>query len=123
MHEKTCIPFLLMYTRLKFVQGDYYMNNKNTGMIATIAAVVLCGCPGLFLCLFGAVTSAGMMPYTTEVNGVSSSGTLPVGAGLGMLCFALIFILIPVGVGFFTMRKKPGDVVAESSEPTPPTAS
>lgn len=98
------------------------MNNKNTGMIATIAAVVLCGCPGLFLCLFGAFTSAGMMPYSTEVNGVSNSGTLPVGAGLGMLCVALIFILIPVAVGFFTLRKKPGDVV-ESSEPTPPTAS
>ena len=30
------------------------MDNKNTGMIATIAAVVLCGCPGLFMCFFGA---------------------------------------------------------------------
>jgi hypothetical protein len=99
------------------------MNNKNTGMIATIAAVVLCGCPGLFLCLFGAVTSAGMMPYSTEVNGVSNSGTLSPGVGITMLCFSLIFILIPVAVGFFTLRKKPGDVVLEGSETTPPSAS
>ena len=26
------------------------MDKKTTGMIATIAAVVLCGCPGLFMC-------------------------------------------------------------------------
>lgn len=83
------------------------MNNKNTGIIATIAAVFLCGCPGLFLCIFGAVTATGNMPYNTEVNGVSNSGLLPSSYGIAMLCFALILILIPVGVGFFTLRKKP----------------
>lgn len=84
------------------------MNNKNTGMIATIATVLLCGCPGLFLCIFGAVTATGNMPYTTELNGVSNSGVMPASYGVAMLCFALIFILIPVAVGFFTRRKKPG---------------
>ncbi len=83
------------------------MNNKNTGMIATIASVLLCGCPGLFLCIFGAITATGNMPYSTELNGVSNSGTLPSTAGFAMLCLALIFILIPVAVGFFTLRKKP----------------
>ena len=33
--------------------------NKNTGILATLAAVVLCGCPGLFLCLFGGITATG----------------------------------------------------------------
>jgi len=89
------------------------MQNKNTGIIATIAAVVLCGCPGLFLCIFGAVTATGNMPFTTEVNGINNSGTLPPTAGFVMLCFALIFILIPVGVGFFTLRKKPEATVEE----------
>jgi len=83
------------------------MNNKNTGMIATIATVVLCGCPGLLLCIFGAVAATGNMPFSTEVNGVSNSGTLPSSFGFVMLCLSLIFILIPVGVGFFTLRKKP----------------
>jgi hypothetical protein len=83
------------------------MNNRNTGLIATIAAAVLCGCPGLFLCIFGAVTATGNMPYSTEINGVSDSGVLPSTYGFGMLCLSLILILIPVAVGFFTLRKKP----------------
>ena len=93
------------------------MNNKNTGIIATVAAVFLCGCPGLFLCIFGAVTATGNMPYNTEVNGVSNSGILPSSYGIAMLCFALILILIPVGVGFFTLRKKP-----ETPQDLPPVS-
>ena len=75
------------------------MNNKNTGMIATIAAVVLCGCPGLFLCLFGALTATG--------NGTFNNSSLSPSVGFVLLWLSLIFILIPVGVGFFTLRKKP----------------
>ncbi len=97
------------------------MNNKNTGMIATIAAVVLCGCPGLLMCIFGAVTATGNMPYTTELNGVSGSGTMPAGIGFAMLCISLISILIPIAVGFFMLRKKPEEVVT-SSEPLPPVS-
>ena len=96
------------------------MNNKNTGIIATIASVLLCGCPGLFLCIFGAVTATGSMPYNTQVNGVSNSGTLPSTVGFVMLCLSLIFILIPIGVGFFTLRKKPETVAP--SEPIPPAS-
>ena len=81
--------------------------NRNTSIIATVAAVVLCGCPGLFLCIFGAITATGNMPYSTEVNGVSNSGVLPSTYGFVMLCLALILILIPAAVGFFTLRKKP----------------
>ena len=61
------------------------MNNKNTGIIATVATVLLCGCPGLFLCIFGAITATGNMPYSTEVNGVSNTGVLPSTYGFGML--------------------------------------
>jgi hypothetical protein len=94
--------------------------NKNTGMIATIAAVVLCGCPGLFMCIFGAITATGNMPYTTELNGVSNSGTMPASAGIAMLCFSLILIIIPIAVGFFTLRKKPEAVT--TNEPIPPAS-
>ncbi len=73
--------------------------NRNTGMIATIASVVLCGCPGLFMCLFGALTAAG--------RGTFNDSNLPPTVGFVLLCFSLIMILIPVGVGFFTLRKKP----------------
>ena len=88
------------------------MNNKNTGMIATIAAVVLCGCPGLFMCLFGALTAAGQGSFNDQ--------SLSPGVGVALVCVALIFILIPVAVGFFTLRKKPAE--STDSSPTPPTS-
>jgi integral membrane sensor domain MASE1 len=73
--------------------------NRTTGIIATIAAVVLCGCPGLFLCLFGAITATG--------NGTFNDQSLSPTVGFVLVCLSLILILIPVGVGFFTLRKKP----------------
>ncbi len=85
------------------------MNNKNTGMISTIAAVLLCGCPGLFMCLFGALTASG--------NGTFNDASLAPGVGVALICVALIFILIPVGVGFFTLRKKP----EAANDVTPPS--
>ena len=83
------------------------MDQKTKGIIATGAAVVLCGCPGLFLCIFGALSAAGIMPYNTNVNGATSSGTVPPTVGFVLLCLSLIFIAIPIVVGFMTMRKKP----------------
>ena len=75
------------------------MGNKNAGMIATIAAVFLCGCPGLFLCLFGAITAAG--------KGTFNDSNLSPSVGIGLLCFSLLLVLIPVIVGLVTLRKKP----------------
>ena len=89
------------------------MNNKNTGMIATVAAVFLCGCPGLFMCLFGAITATG--------NGTFNDASLSPAVGIALVCVALIFILIPVGVGFFTLRKKP-NAMSANDEPLPPTS-
>ena len=91
------------------------MNNKNTGMIATIAAVVLCGCPGLFMCLFGAITATG--------NGSFNDASLSPSVGIALVCVALIFVLIPVVVGFITLRKKPEVAAPVGNEPTPPSAS
>ena len=88
------------------------MNNKNTGMIATIAAVLLCGCPGLFLCLFGAITATG--------NGTFNDASLSPTVGYVLVCLSLVFVLIPVGVGFFTLRKKPES--SGPNEPLPPAS-
>lgn len=91
------------------------MNNKNTGMIATIAAVVLCGCPGLFMCLFGALTAAG--------QGTFNEAALSPTVGIALICVALIFILIPIAVGFFTLRKKPvAAPIPSSDEPFSPAS-
>ncbi len=95
------------------------MDARTKGILATVASVILCGCPGLVLCIFGGLVAAGA-PVNTELNGVSSSTTLPVWMGVTGLCLALILILIPVVVGFFTLRKKPAPVVP--TEPVPPTS-
>jgi hypothetical protein len=108
--QKNLHPVLqLSILRLIHSKGEGSMNNKNTGIIATVAAVVLCGCPGIFLCLFGALTAAG--------RGTFNDAGLPRPIGFVLLCLSLIFILIPVGVGFFTMRKKP-----EVAQDVPPTS-
>ena len=94
------------------------MDNKTKGIIATIASVILCGCPGLFMCIFGAFSATGSMPYNTEVNGVANSGTVSPTVGFVLLCLSVIFILIPVGVGFFMLRTK----APATDEPPAPAA-
>ncbi|MBI4761797.1 MAG: hypothetical protein ACOYYF_08065 [Chloroflexota bacterium] len=84
--------------------------NKNTGILATVAAVMLCGCPGLFLCLFGLVTATG--------NGTFNDQSLSPVVGVVLICLSLLLILIPVGVGFFTLRKKPEAPVDSVVPPT-----
>jgi hypothetical protein len=94
--------------------------NRNTSIILTVATALLCGCPGLFLCIFGVVAATGQLPYTTTLNGVSGQGVVPTTYGFVMLCLALIFIAIPVVVGVVTLRRKPEAPV--SNEPIPPAS-
>lgn len=96
------------------------MDKKNTGLIATIAAVVLCGCPGIFMCFMGAMYAlVGSVPGADiDING-SSDPASAISLGITLLCVSIIFIAIPIAVGFFTMRKKPETSAA--TEQTPPT--
>lgn len=96
------------------------MDNRTKGIIATIAAVILCGCPGLFLCIFGGLAGVGA-PVTTELNGVTNTAPLPAAATYVMLCLSVIFILIPIAVSFFTLRQRPeAPKPPEPPEPIPP---
>lgn len=97
------------------------MDKKTKGLIATIAAVVLCGCPGLFMCFFGAITVFASQTPGSNIDVFGSSD--PASAmtmGLVSLCGSFIFILIPILVGFFMLRKKPE--VVQSNEPLPPAS-
>ncbi|MBI5951425.1 MAG: hypothetical protein HY865_07190 [Chloroflexi bacterium] len=97
------------------------MDKKSTGMIATIAAVVLCGCPGLIMCCLGATSVFASQVPGADIDVMGSSD--PASAmtmGLVFLCLSFIFILIPIAVGFFTLRKKPETIV--SDEPLPPAS-
>lgn len=92
------------------------MNNKNTGLIATIASALICGCCALFNCSMGIGTLTGNGTFTMGVTEES----MPPAMGLVFLCFSLIAILVPVAVWFFTMRKKPAAPV--DNEPLPPAS-
>jgi len=95
---------------------------KKTGaIIGTIAAIVLCGLPGLCLLCPGGVAVLSNM-VTDENVGF----TLPQWSGAVFLCLSVIFIAIAVVVPILTLRKKkeaaaPGDVVPPQ-EPLPPAS-
>jgi hypothetical protein len=93
------------------------MDDKTKGIVATIAAVVLCGCPGLFLCFFGATSLFASAAPGAEID-VFGSSSPAAGATMGFvfLCLSLIFMAIPVVVGFLMFRKKP-NVLAEDVPP------
>lgn len=91
--------------------------NRNVGIALTIITVLCCACPGLIACVFGGLIGAGV-PFTTTVNDVSSVQTLPASYGFGLICLSIILILIPIIVGFVTLRKKP--VAVDSSVVVPP---
>ena len=97
------------------------MDKKTTGIIATIASVLLCGCPGIFLCIFGIATAVGGGTMTLG----DTTQPMPASYGYVFLCLSLIFILIPIAVGFFTLRQKPEDALDSAvvdAEPKSPPA-
>jgi hypothetical protein len=94
------------------------VDKKTTGIIATVVTSLLCGCPGLFLCLGGALTAAGVGTYTTEILGTNSAGRTPPLYGFGGLCLGIVLIAIPIVVGVLTLRNKP----AAKADEVPPAS-
>jgi len=95
------------------------VDKRTLGIILTIAAALFCGCPGIFICLFGGLTAAGLGTYTTDVLGNTGAGQLPTGSGFGMLCAGLVLIAIPIVIGILMLRKPkavaPVDIVPPAS--------
>jgi hypothetical protein len=98
------------------------MENRTVAIAITVVTALCCGCLALSSCVWGIIGITGQ-PITTTVNGIESLETMPVPLALFFLCLSVIFILVPVAVGFFTLRKKPGaEAVVVSDEPIPPAA-
>jgi len=96
------------------------MDKKNTGLIATIVAAVLCGCPGLFGLCFGAVSAFASFIPGADINVFGSNDPRSaLTMGLGALCLGIVFVAIPVVVWFAIAKRKPA-VEAVSDEPLPP---
>lgn len=79
------------------------MNKKNTGMIATVATTLLCGCCALFSCIMGLGAITGNGSFTLG----DSTQPMPTGYGYVFLCLSFLMILVPAAVAFYTLRKKP----------------
>ena len=94
--------------------------NRTWPIVGTVAAILLCGCPGLSLCLFGAYTATGNMP--DFINGY---GNFSGGIGFALLCVAILFIAIAVVVPILLLRKKKPAASVEvlpPQEPMPPAS-
>ncbi len=94
------------------------MDKKTVGLIATIGTTLVCACPSLFLCVWGVIGITGT-PIDTTVGGQTTSEPMSMGLALALLCLSLIGILVPVAVGFFTLRNKSEDVAIDAEDVTP----
>ena len=98
------------------------MDRKTTGIIAIAATTMLCGLPGLLGGMMGALFAfLGLMPPSDlDING-SSDPVILIGLGLGILCFSLIGIAIPVLIAFLTFKKdESSQAEIPFDEPIPP---
>ena len=95
------------------------MNNRNTTLIATIVAVVLCGCPGLFGLCFGLTSVFASFVPNAQIDVFGSSDPQSATTmGLVTLCLSVIALAIPVGVWFFMRRRETTGM--PDNEPLPP---
>ena len=97
------------------------MNNRNTSMIATVAAVVLCGCPGLFGLCFGLTSVfASFVPGAQiDVFGRADPQSATT-MGIVTLCLSVIFLAAPFVVWFVTRRKETAGI--SDNDPMPPVS-
>lgn len=93
------------------------MQNRTIGIIATVLSALACGCASLFSCIWGFTIASGN-PIDVTANGVTTPQTVSPVIGYGLLCLSLFMILVPVAVGFFTLRRKPEAINA----PIPPAS-
>lgn len=85
------------------------MQNRTLGIIATVATALVCGCASIFSCIWGGIIASGK-PIDVTVNGTTQPQTFSPVVGYTLLCLSLLMILVPLAVGFFTLRKKSAPV-------------
>lgn len=82
------------------------MQNRTLGIVATTVTALLCGCASIFSCVWGFLIASGQ-PIDLTSNGITTQQTLSPTIGYVLLCLTVLMLLVPVAVGFFTLRKKP----------------
>ncbi len=88
--------------------------NRTWPIVGTVAAILLCGLPGLcILCPGGVAVLAGW------INNSTIGFELPQWSGAAFLCVAIIFIAIAIVGPILLLRKKKPAVAAEDVPPAP----
>lgn len=96
--------------------------NKTIAIVVTVLVALCCLCAAIFACTFGGLIVAGQ-PISTTINGQTTEQIYPQTYGFALLCLSVLFVLIPVAVGFFTLRKKPAEAeMLPPDEPLPPAS-
>ena len=94
------------------------MDKKTVAIIVTVAAILLCGCPGLFSLLLG-----GMFALISFIPGanidvfVSNDPRSALNFGIGGLCVGVVFVLIAAAAIFFAWRRKSGTTPGANTFP------
>jgi hypothetical protein len=99
------------------------MDQRTTGIITTVVTALLCGCSGLVCIFAGGITSLVSFAPDAQIDIFGRTDPQAAfGAGIGLLCLGIVFVFIPVLVGFLTLRKKPRPAapVVAPEEPLPP---
>lgn len=97
------------------------MDNRSAGIVATLIAVVLCGCPGLFgVCLGIFVAALSFVPGADIDIFGSSDPAAALTAGVIMFVFGLVFVAIPIAVWLYVRRNQPAAVATVPGQAAPP---
>ncbi len=100
------------------------MEKRTVGIVATAITALCCGCPGLFSLCWGILAAIASVVPGADINiGGSSDPQTALLTGVGACCGGIIFIAIPIAVGFFMLRNKAAQTDAPAStEPLPPAS-
>lgn len=96
------------------------MEKRTVGIIATVLSAIACGCAAIFSCVWGVISVTGT-PIDISTSGQQYVDTLPPTVGYVLLCMSVLFVAVPMAVGFFTLRKKPQPPVV-NNDPIPPAS-
>ena len=92
------------------------MQNRTLAIVITAITALACGCASIFSCVWGFLIASGQ-PIDVTTNGVTTPQVLPPTIGYALVCLTILMILVPVAVGFFTLRKR-----SDSTPEFPPTS-
>lgn len=84
------------------------MDRRTVGIIATVVSTFICGCASIFSGVWGVIIASGQ-PIDVTSNGITTPQIVSPTIGYVLLCLTILMLAVPVGVGFFTLRRKPDD--------------